>query len=314
MFARSYRSFMITARIIADSINPSGSRITSWILKYPRFIHGEFMTHRVFSRNAASSRAIPFKKMLESAHEDMAMPEYWGAEKKGMQSGMSLCDDDVASCQRIWREALTLVTASANALTDFGLHKSVTNRIFEPWTHMTTMMTLTEHANFYSLRAHPMAQPEFQVLAFRMLDTWLKSTPVVTPWGGWHTPFGDKIDPALDWPTKLKVITARAARLSYLTFDGNSSVEEDLRLHDRLLAEDPKHASPAEHPAYAEESFWALINDKPIRTSLSVSGVDQANLRGWTSYRKTIARECVQESDVDYHAILASKPDWISLP
>ena len=39
-------------------------------LTYPRYIHSEFMTHRVFSRNASSSRAIPVKRMIEQVRNN----------------------------------------------------------------------------------------------------------------------------------------------------------------------------------------------------------------------------------------------------
>ena len=52
----------IEAKIVADSINPQGDRITTYLLTFPRFILAELNTHRVFSKNSASSRAIPFEK------------------------------------------------------------------------------------------------------------------------------------------------------------------------------------------------------------------------------------------------------------
>ena len=59
----------IEAKIIADSINPQGDRIITYLLTYPHFIHSELMTHRMFSRNSASSRAIPLKKMIKMVEE-----------------------------------------------------------------------------------------------------------------------------------------------------------------------------------------------------------------------------------------------------
>ena len=58
-----------SARILLDSLSPSGARLTTMEVRYPRFIHSEMMTHRVFSRNAASSRAIPIKKMIAAGGE-----------------------------------------------------------------------------------------------------------------------------------------------------------------------------------------------------------------------------------------------------
>jgi len=75
----------ITAKVIADSVF-QGHRLTTLILEYPRFIHSEFMTHRVFSRNASSSRAIPVRTMLWQVIRNPAMPVHWGKNQPGMQA------------------------------------------------------------------------------------------------------------------------------------------------------------------------------------------------------------------------------------
>src|SRR4051812_11787989 len=83
---------MIKAEIIADSLNPSGSRLTTFILEYPRFVHAELMTHRMFSKNAASSRAIPIEKMIQQVIDNPAMPVWWGKNQSGMQAKEELDD------------------------------------------------------------------------------------------------------------------------------------------------------------------------------------------------------------------------------
>ena len=75
---------MIEAKVILDSVSPAGKRITTLQLKYPRFIHSEFMTHRAFSRNAASSRAIPVLKRLDMMCQDPVIPLEWGLDQSGM--------------------------------------------------------------------------------------------------------------------------------------------------------------------------------------------------------------------------------------
>ena len=47
------------AEVLIDSVNPAGQRLTTFVLRFPRFVLSEFNTHRMFSRNASSSRAIP---------------------------------------------------------------------------------------------------------------------------------------------------------------------------------------------------------------------------------------------------------------
>src|SRR6185369_7117160 len=76
---------MIKAEIVADSINEKGNRITSFIVTFPRIILAEKNTHRVFSRNSASSRAIPFPKMVKSVRENPFIPIAWQKDHKGMQ-------------------------------------------------------------------------------------------------------------------------------------------------------------------------------------------------------------------------------------
>jgi len=297
---------MITVKILADSINPSGSRLTSFLLTYPRFIHSEFNTHRAFSRNAASSRAIPLSKMLAAIHESPAMPERWGAEQKGMQSGDSV--EAVFACMGHWLNARNKCADSAELLAENGLHKSLCNRLIEPWAHITVIATASDIGleNFFALRAHPAAQPEFQVLAYRMLATYIQSKSKKLGWGDWHIPHFEgatlNAGESANWPVLLKVATARCARLSYLTFDGEHSVEKDIELHDRLAASG--HWSPFEHCAQAKRDL--AIHEI---SNFDVGYMDGGS--GWLQYRKKFSTEC--QGVKDLQALLSTKPDWISL-
>ena len=67
----------ISAKVIADSKNEFGNRITTMIVTFPRFILAELNTHRMMSRNSASSRAIPFEKMLEAVSNNPFIPIAW---------------------------------------------------------------------------------------------------------------------------------------------------------------------------------------------------------------------------------------------
>lgn len=240
---------MIEARIILDSINTAGNRITSWVLTYPRFIHSEIMTHRMFSRNAASSRAIPVEKMIKAVQDNPAMPVYWGLNKRGMQATEELDKQAQEQAKMLWLNARDAAVQQALTLHDLGLHKQVVNRVLEPFTHMTVILTATEYGNFFALRAHPDAQPEFQALAYLMLQEYMKSTPILLRPGSWHIPFGDNMPEGLTEEQMLKIATARCARVSYLTFDGKIDPEKDYELHDSL--KESGHFSPFEHSAYA---------------------------------------------------------------
>ena len=83
------------AKIIADSISETGERLTTVQVKFHRYILSEVNTHRVFSRNYSSSRAIPISKLIEQVRKDPAMPVYWGKNKAGMQAEQKLSGDDL---------------------------------------------------------------------------------------------------------------------------------------------------------------------------------------------------------------------------
>lgn len=313
----------ISARILADSANPANVRLTSFLLTYPRFIHSELMTHRAFSRNAASSRAIPFKKMVEAVDKNPAHPEYWAAEQKGMQGGAELSPEKVQNARNLWRYGKNQAVFVAQRLAEIGVHKSIANRRLECDAHMTVIVTATAAgiANFFALRAHPAAQPEFQVLAYRMLDIYYKNPVRAINWGGWHIPVFHTNELAenenQDTQRTIKIATARCARLSYLTFDGEYDPQKDIELHDRLAASG--HFSPFEHCAQAKE-----MQRYP---SQCVKGYDRSQISnfdigyianpgypfasGWLQYRKTLENECVTQ--IDPAAILAQKPAWITL-
>lgn len=287
---------MISVRIIKDSLNQHGQRLTSAILTYPRFIHSELMTHRVFSRNAASSRAIPVSRMIEAIRKEPAMFEYWGSNKKGMQAGAQLDFNDLNLAKEIWLESAEFAIRQAERLIDLGLHKQNANRLLEPFSHMTTMVTCSDWDGFFSLRAHKDAQPEFQVLAYRLLAAYLESTPTLMADGWWHIPFDDKMPEGCPVDVKLKIATARCARLSYLTFDGKFDPEDDIRIHDQLASSG--HWSPFEHCAQAQKARQDL---------------DQGNFTGWTQYRKQFSTEFPVLSHHDLEQILANRPDWFQL-
>lgn len=295
---------MINCKIILDSVNPKGKRLTTWLLTYPRFMHSELMTHRVFSRNAASSRAIPFKKMLEMVDQETAYPEYWGTEQKGMQSGPQLEGKDVDFAELLWSKACGSAQAHANSLNIHHVHKSLSNRLLEPFVHMTVLATATDHQNFFKLRAHPAAQPEFQVLAYRMLHAYIRSEPQLIEWGHWHLPGVDKESfITFSIEEKLKMATALACRASYSAFDGALDYDDAERIHDRGV--EFGHWSPFEHSAQAVDFDVA----NPYKWSnFDYVGGEPCH---WQQYRKQFDTE--NAVDVDLDAVMATKPDWITI-
>lgn len=287
---------MIEAKIVADSVGPNGVRITTFVLTYPRFIHAEFMTHRVFSRNASSSRAIPVKKQIQMVMDNPAIPIAFTQNQKGMQGGAALEGDAHDCAVEAWLEARSLAVTMANKLADLEVHKQYANRILEPFAHITVVCTATDYSNFFALRCHEMAQPEIHALADLMYEEYITHTPKELEEGSWHIPFMDgekdlletaayvcrpEADRSQDFYTvAIKRSVAKCARVSYLNHEGKpSTIEEDLQLYDRLIGSAPIHASPAEHQAKA------LGTDK--------GSYRLGNLRGWLQYRKTLEGENV---------------------
>lgn len=286
---------MISAKIVADSIGANGIRLTTFVLTYPRMIHAEFMTHRVFSRNASSSRAIPVQKQIDMVISEPAIPLAFTKNQKGMQGGAALTGDEHEKAVAVWLAARDAMAGFAKQLADLEVHKQYANRLLEPFAHITVVATATDIANFYALRCHEMAQPEIHALADLMYAESLKSTPEYLINGQWHLPFitAEDVEETKPWARKnyggrtTKVLiqrsVARCARVSYLNHDGTqSSIEQDMALYQRLMGAAPIHASPAEHQAKALS-----------KTNKVYSG----NLRGWTQYRKTVKGENVTKFD-----------------
>lgn len=375
----------INAKIIADSSNKFGNRITSYILTYPRIIHSELMTHRMFSRNSASSRAIPFKRMVKMVKEDPFIPIAWQKKHKGMQ-GTEYLDSSVKynlkdfievledmfknlkngvedlenileeyghveqTLKEWWLLARDLAVKSAVFLYAFGVTKQICNRLLEPFMWHTVLVTATEFDNFFNLRCpqycfdvthygtnvenfgrkeykskkdaitdfnhqgkknvknwtnldwmyvnKSQAEIHIQALAESMWDAMNESSPKELKEGEWHIPFGDKIDEGSE-KSRIKIATARCARLSYMTFDGDINYEKDIELHDNLL-KPPFHASPFEHCSrvMSEDEYYTYIKGVEktayIDCDAGIEYFDEEecgwcdNFKGFISYRYLI--------------------------
>lgn len=345
----------IEAKIIADSKDSRGNRIITYLLTYPRFIHSELMTHRMFSRNSASSRAIPFEKMVQMVKEDPFIPIAWQKDHSGMQGTEYFTDkSEIDILKDNWMTAKDRAVTMAKELHLNGLTKQLCNRLLEPFMWHTVLVTATEFDNFYELRCPRYqhqngkifkswkdlvsnafksgasrdwvdgleetsqlerikistsgAEIHMQALAEAMYDAYNESTPKELKSGEWHIPFGDTLDfdrlfdavNGTDWfeefyhnPEifKVKIATARCARLSYMTFDGEIDYEKDIELHDKLLIS--KHASPFEHccRAMTDLEYHTFIKGK-IEEDESKNNPDiygwSDNLRGFISYRHLI--------------------------
>lgn len=266
--------------IIKDSISDHGIRITTLQLKYPRMVLAETNTHRIFSRNASSSRAIPVKTLLKRVREEPAMPAKWGKNQRGMQAAEFFTSEEVQGIERDWLALRDIVANYIETVfvEKWGLHKQLANRPLETWMHCYQVVTSTEWDNFMNLRCHPDAQPEINATALEMRRVMEQSTPMYLEPGQWHLPYvleEDVKGAAGDIEILKKISVARCARVSYRTHDGNRPrFGEDIALHDQLLSSG--HMSPLEHAAQAVETCDFI-----------------GNFRGWMQYRKTIPGEDV---------------------
>lgn len=246
----------ITAKIIAHSAYDGCPDLITLELKYPRFIHSEFMTHRVFSRNASSSRAIPVKRMIQDVLDDPVMPIEWGSNKPGMQAGEELTGSDLWEAELAWISARDHAVECARQMSAAGAHKQIVNRILEPFQHISVVVTATDWDNFFMLRDHPAAQPEIRELARAMDKAISDSKPSKLQEGDAHLPYGECFVSS----------AAGCARVSYLNHDGTSrDYEKDNALYEMLRNE--RHMSPFEHQA------------------IPTPGVRNHNLNGWKSQR-----------------------------
>lgn len=297
---------MYECKIIKDSVGLNGVRLTTFEVTYPLIIHAEMMTHRVFSRNVASNRAIPVAKLVKSVQDNPFIPERFPQNKSGMQNKDWLEGWKAKIAKSVWLLGRTASVWTAKGLMKLGVHKQIANRVLAPWLWTTMVLTATDFDNFEDLRVHEMAQPEIFVIAKMMKEARQESVPELLKQGEWHLPYisdetkreawdiayrdiysDDGTIPKGGWEsfrTKVEdkaleicilVSIGRCARVSYLNHGEGNPLLKDLGLAETLI--DNKHMSPTEHVA------------TPL-TSADYCG----NFRGWKQYRKTILGESGQ--------------------
>ena len=298
----------VAARILADSIGPNEARITTFEIVVPRIILAEFNTHRLFSRNSASSRAIPVQTMIEKVRNDPFIPFYWGKNQKGMQADQELTEQEKTAAASEWLLARDQALDRSNALREIGVHKQITNRLLEPFLWHTIIFTATEMSNYIALRTDRMAAPEIRSGSELIMDLYEDSKPMELQDGEWHLPLVMHIDMKLgvdgkrwaigdtsvdtnevDWLHWARISAARCARISYLTHDGRRDLEEDTKKCADLISNG--HMSPLEHPAMAlTASQW-----RAMANAMAVEWVERrvpvGNFWGWQQFRKTLTNE-----------------------
>ena len=300
--------------LVADSKSNDDKRISTFVLTYPRFIHAELMTHRLFTRNAMSSRAVPVNKMIDHIEKNIAMPVHWGKNQPGMQAKEEHDEEVCIDLNwilsglhyklpkvRAWEEAMRFAVSAARGFSDAGYHKQIVNRILEPFQFIRVVVTATEWDNWYWLRDHADAQPEIKHLAQEMLALHNESTPQYLSHDSWHTPFygsgfwtedKDGVDFfGVTLEDALKISSSCAAQASFRKAD--ESIEKARNIYQRLVESEPVHASPFEHQAtpveYANIQDIAELKNEVGATHIDIHGnVWSANFMGWIQNRQLI--------------------------
>ncbi len=294
---------MIEAKIIKDSISAeSGVRLTTFELDYPRFIHAEIMTHRVFSRNAQSSRAVPVKSTL-AANQEWVTPLVWGKNKSGMSSEEILQGIELESAKQLWDEAAKNAFVFSERLAGVNLHKQWSNRITEPFSNIKVVITATEWDNFFWLRIDSeAAQPEMLELAQKMEKLYDESEPELLYSGEWHLPyvlatrennsqvFMDSTGKILTEEEALKISASCSAQVSYRRL--NDTYEKAIEIYEKLFSGPKPHLSPTEHQAKVIKHFDL---DSDTAWPAGITHIDRndsywsGNLQGWVQYRQLLS-------------------------
>lgn len=315
---------MYECRVEKDSISPEGKRLVTFVIQFPRSVLAEVVTHRLchdswgefecsisertttrdISKNSASSRAIPFNKMLEKVEQDPYIPQ-WTLNQKGMQGGFIDDQQQIDTCNAIWMAARDEMIARAKQLAASSVHKQDCNRLLEPWGWVTQVITSSRWSNFFALRCHKAAHPAFRHIARMMYLAMRKSTPKQLRYGQWHLPFiKDEESEGFEWipkygsvydpryhssvggiPELIKYSAARCAWTSYNNHDRDGTPDAMISTWSRLFSEIPIHASPVEHQGtplpiqeYGSNQNW----NYPKWCS---------NLTGWIQARKLLQFE-----------------------
>lgn len=290
-----------SVKIIARSIAPSGIKLTTAEIEYPRFIHSELMTHRMLAKNAASSRAVPIDALINNIKDNTAQPLYWGANKKGMSADEEI--SDIPKAIIAWNKARDNAIDSALELSSLGVHKQTANRLLEPFVVMKTIISGTDWANFFWLRDHKAAQPEFRYLAQLLRAALEASSPNLLKHGEWHLPYVNTVrdesgtliyldNEGLSMPLDeaRKISASCCAQVSYRKLDDTK--DKCFSVYDRLMSEEVKHASPTEHQGTPID-FDSQKSMDGITHMTKDGMLWSGPFKGWIQFRKLIPNEAV---------------------
>lgn len=309
-----------------DGVGLDPMRLTTLVCRFPRCILAEVNTHRVFSRNSASSRARAVKATIGTVMEDPYIPLFT-MNAKGMGGGfatpevraraieqwLAARDSAVLSELRLLMGDMLPADASASdyrALLDryyeesyqaeepdpraISVHKQNANRLIEPFMWHEALITSCLWENFLRLRIAEGAQPEIHALAILVREALRASQPVAR-WA--HAAFVDEMPPA-DAPEgdvmgAMMDSAAECARISYKD-RSKQGVRHGSDLGDRLLADG--HLSPFEHAAFDAGAIAGSGSEAGTLGWLAERAAGKPNLSGnlsdaWVQLRRLVEDE-----------------------
>lgn len=293
---------MISATVVADSISLSGKRITTLEIECPRIILAEINTHRMISKNYSSTRAIPIQTQIDLIKSSPALPVFYGKNQSGMVAEQELDSVEIESAKWLIKQVLHEVVEGVQGLQKIGLHKQSAARYLEPWMHVKGVLTSTEWENFFWLRCHPDAQPEFQELARAIENAIILSEPVSLEYGEWHMPYFEDgywyPNMSVSLEDALKISASCCAQVSYRKND--DSIEKAQLVWDRLnigSKDKPQHVSPTEHQATPIYNTGIVRNNTCFSSTWQDGitayhkqlGFMSGNLSGWIQHRQLIS-------------------------
>lgn len=254
----TYQPFQPSASVVCKSTY-KGRTLTTFIVSFHRYILAEFNTHRAFSKNTSSSRAVPVHKLISIARTAEVEPIHWGTNKPGMQAGAELEGEDLIRAKMTWRTARRNAINAAEALSEMGGHKQIVNRLIEPFLPVTMIVTTLDTGlqNFFDQRLHPAAAPEIQYLATAMFEAHSAFPATELSPFSWHAPFCSTTVPS---PLELQAAVGRAARVSYLNHAGSYTEQQNADLALKMINSSPAHWSPFEHFARVQSTESPLSN------------------------------------------------------
>lgn len=240
----------------------TGQEIFTLICEYPRAIHAQLLTHRVFSKNSSSTRAVPIKKAVEQLRANPAK-YIWTENQSGMQGSVIKQESKLEYTEYLYNHYMESAIRATEELSDpagLNIHKQNAGRLLEPFQNIKIVLTSTEWDNWDWLRIDGAAQGEIRELALAIYEARKSVEPMEIGDGEWHVPFVDRSRGAEtgdiyygDGLTRLTpeeavaVSTSVCAQTSYRNADYSLKKAEELipKLFDGAKV----HASPSEHQA-----------------------------------------------------------------